>query len=111
MEYLSVKMIRQALQALRKAHETYIFDIAKESNIPASYFREMESSLKGADFPMHDLNVYATHFNIPVSSIIFIAEQLENARQGVLTSPPRRHATKVLQIELEKAELANERKQ
>ena len=69
MEYVSNEMIRQALQALRKAHETRIIDIASKSNLPVSYLRAMESpSLDHTDLPIPDLNVYAMYFNIPVSS-------------------------------------------
>ena len=115
MEYLSVKMIGQALAALRASNDISLSELEKELKVPNGFLFKYESVIGGYnDLDVLIVNMYANYFNVPVSSIIYIAEQLERARQGFLitrASIVTRHAMKVLQAEMAKAELKNEREQ
>ena len=112
MEYLSVKMIGQALAALRASNDISLSELEKELKVPNGFLFKYESVIGGYnDLDVLIVNMYANYFNVPVSSIIYIAEQLERARQGFLISPPRRDAMKVLQAEMAKAELKKDEEQ
>ena len=112
MEHVTNEMIGEALRALRASNDISLSELEKELKVPNGFLFKYESVIGGYnDLDVLIVNMYANYFNVPVSSIIYIAEQLESARQGFLISPPRRHAMKVLQIELAKAELKNEKEQ
>ena len=78
MEHVTNEMIGEALDALRSAYDISPTFLAREIKVNRNF-------LSGQlDFNLSVINQYASFFEIPVSSIIFIAEHLESARGGVL---------------------------
>ena len=104
----TTNQIREVLKLLRVHHDLKLSDLAKmlEDSVPyvAGYLEG-----EGEHPPtVAELEKYSDYFNIPVSSIMFIAEHLESARQGKAVSCHCRAADLVLKIERTKAELKND---
>ena len=73
-------MIHDALRLIRVFHELKQFELAEKLGVSKSHISEIE---KGNKSPSLDLvRRYAIEFKLPVSSIMFFAEELPNARSG-----------------------------
>jgi transcriptional regulator with XRE-family HTH domain len=73
-------MIHEALRLIRVFHDLKQVELAEKLGVSKSHVSEIE---KGNKSPSLDLiQRYATEFKIPVSSILFFAEELPNARSG-----------------------------
>ena len=106
------QQILEVLRLLRVHHDMGRGDLAKEFEIMPGDISALESGPVSAG--LDTLGRYSDYFNIPVSSIIYIAEQLPNERQGpegVIRSCHCPRAAVILDIERAKARLKNDRKQ
>lgn len=73
-------MIHEALRLIRVFHDLKQVELAQRLGVSKSHVSEIE---KGNKTPSLDLiQRYATEFKIPVSSIMFFAEELPNAKSG-----------------------------
>ncbi len=73
-------MIHEALRLIRIFHDLKQVEVAKKLGVSKSHISEIE---KGNKSPSLDLiQRYAAEFKIPVSSIMFFAEELPNAKSG-----------------------------
>ncbi len=87
-------MINEALRLLRVFHDLKQFEMAEKLGISKSHMSEIE---KGTKSPSLDLiERYATEFKVPVSSIMFFAEKIPDAKDGGKVKV--KIATKVLDI-------------
>lgn len=69
-------MFGQALKLLRRSHDLNQMTLAKKLNISRSYVSELESGNRTPSLDL--LNRYAEVFNVPVSSLVFFAEALQD---------------------------------
>lgn len=73
-------MIHEALRLIRVFHDLKQVELAGRLGVSKSHISEIE---KGNKSPSLDLiQRYAAEFKIPVSSIMFFAEELPNAKSG-----------------------------
>lgn len=73
-------MIHEALRLIRVFHDLKQVELAEKLGVSKSHISEIE---KGNKSPSLDLiRRYAAEFKIPVSSIMFFAEELPNAKSG-----------------------------
>ena len=73
-------MINEALRLIRVFHDLKQNELADRLGVSKSYLSEIE---KGTKVPsLEVIQKYADEFNVPVSSIMFFAEELPNARSG-----------------------------
>jgi len=73
-------MIHEALRLIRVFHDLKQVELAQRLGVSKSHVSEIE---KGNKTPSLDLiQKYASEFKIPVSSIMFFAEELPNAKSG-----------------------------
>jgi transcriptional regulator with XRE-family HTH domain len=73
-------MINEALRLIRVFHDLKQVELADRLGVSKSYVSEIES---GAKSPSLDLiEKYSKAFGIPVSSIMFFAEELPVAQRG-----------------------------
>lgn len=76
-------MIGEALRLIRIFHDLKQFELAERLKVSKSHISEIESSNK---MPSLDLiEKYSTEFRIPVSAIMFFAEEIPNAKRGEKT--------------------------
>ena len=96
--HVTDEMIDLGLDAVRKANETSTSDLKKIFGFIHEDRTKLDlpSSLSKPDLGI--INMYARYFDIPVSSIIYIAEQIRNVRQGQLVNPPCPYAARVFEI-------------
>lgn len=73
-------MISEALRLMRVFHDLKQFELAEKLNISKSYLSEIESGVKSPTLDL--LDKYSQEFDIPVSSILFFAEEIPNAKKG-----------------------------
>lgn len=77
------KMINEALRLIRVFHDLKQFEAAERLGISKSHISEIE---KGNKTPSLDLiERYSQEFRIPVSAIMFFAEELPHAKRGDAT--------------------------
>jgi transcriptional regulator with XRE-family HTH domain len=69
-------MINKALKVIRQFHKIKQSDLAIELGISKSYLSEIESGKKPVSFEI--LEKYSLSFDIPVSSLVFFSENMEN---------------------------------
>ena len=75
-------MINEALRLIRVFHDLKQVELAEKLEVSKSHLSEIE---KGVKSPSLDLiGRYAHEFNLPISSIMFFAEELPNAKAGEL---------------------------
>lgn len=73
-------MIHEALRLIRVFHDLKQVELADRLGVSKSHISEIE---KGNKTPSLDLlQRYATEFGLPISSIMFFAEELPNAKSG-----------------------------
>ena len=71
-------MLNEALRLIRVYHDLRQTDVAEQLGISKSYLSEIE---KGSKKPTLDLvEKYANNFQIPVSSIMFFSENINNTQ-------------------------------
>lgn len=73
-------MIHEALRLMRVFHDLKQVELAEKLGISKSHISEIEKGNKSPSFDL--IQRYATEFKIPVSSIMFFAEELPNAKSG-----------------------------
>jgi transcriptional regulator with XRE-family HTH domain len=71
-------MIAEALRLLRTYHKTNQSRLARDLGISKSYLSEIESGKKKVTLEL--LNQYSSHFNVPISSLFFFAEEMDRTR-------------------------------
>ena len=70
-------MLNEALRLIRIFHDVSQKDMATRLQIGAPYLSEIEAGKKEPTLQL--LRKYAGEFNIPMSSILFFAEHIDNA--------------------------------
>ncbi len=73
-------MLHRALKLLRTSHDFKQKELAKKLEISASHLSEIESGQKSPSLAL--LERYGQVFGMPVSSIIFLAENFERPPQN-----------------------------
>ena len=69
-------MLSEALRLIRVFHDLKQSELAEELSISNSYLSEIESGKKEPSLEL--IRAYALRFDIPVSSILFFAENLDS---------------------------------
>ena len=73
-------MINEALRLIRVFHDLKQFELAERLKVSKSHISEIES---GSKTPSLDLiEKYSVEFRIPVSAIMFFAEEIPSAKRG-----------------------------
>ena len=98
--------IAEALKLLRVYHGMTQVELAEAFEIGRPYISQLESGHVSAG--LATIERYSDYFNIPVSSIIYIAEHLPLAHAGERRQSPCGHATRILDIEWAKQDLRSE---
>lgn len=91
-------MLNEALRLLRTFHDLKQADLADRLGVGRSYISELES---GAKTPSMDvLKRYSDNFNVPVSSIMFFAENVEESegRSNRIAKAKGAIATKIIRF-------------
>lgn len=70
-------MINRALKTIRQFHGLTQAELASKLNMSKSYLSEIESGKKSVGYDL--LEKYAEIFDVPVSSLVFFAENIENS--------------------------------
>lgn len=74
--FLKVPMLNKALKLIRSYHDLSQSDLANDIGISNSYLSEIESGKKTPSLDL--LKRYSDKFDIPVSSILFFSETVDN---------------------------------
>ena len=77
---VQLKMLHRALKLLRTSHDFKQKELAKKLEISASHLSEIESGQKAPSLVL--LERYGEVFEVPVSSILFLAENIERQPQN-----------------------------
>ncbi|UTA79267.1 helix-turn-helix transcriptional regulator [Halomonas sp. XH26] len=70
-------MINRALKTIRQFHGLTQAELALKLNMSKSYLSEIESGKKSIGYDL--LEKYSELFDVPVSSLVFFSENLEEA--------------------------------
>ena len=91
-------MLNEALRLLRTFHDLKQVDLAERLGVGRSYISELESGTKTPS--MDVLKRYSENFNVPVSSIMFFAENVENSegRANRIAKAKGAIATKIIRF-------------
>ena len=91
-------MLSEALRLLRVFHDMKQNELAQRLGISNSHVSEIEKGNRTPSFEV--ISKYATEFKVPVSSIVFFSEQLENAqsKSGVRSKTKQAIASKVINL-------------
>jgi transcriptional regulator with XRE-family HTH domain len=73
-------MINEALRLMRVFHDIKQFELAERLAVSKSHISEIESGNKTPSLDL--IEKYSAEFKVPVSAIMFFAEQLPNAQRG-----------------------------
>ena len=73
-------MLHEALRLIRVFHDLKQFELAERLNISKSHISEIENGNKTPSFEL--IQKYSDEFKMPVSAILFFAEELPNAKLG-----------------------------
>lgn len=87
-------MINEALRLIRVFHDLKQFELAERLKVSKSHISEIESGTKTPSLEL--MGKYSTEFRIPVSAIMFFAEELPTAKRGERART--KIATKVLDL-------------
>ena len=77
---MQLKMLHRALKLLRTSHDFKQKELAKKLGISASHLSELESGQKTPSLVL--LERYGEVFEVPVSSILFLAENMNYQPQN-----------------------------
>lgn len=69
-------MLNKALKIIRESHSLSLTDAANRLGLSKAYVSEIENGKKNPS--LETINLYAKEFDIPVSSIMFFSEQLDD---------------------------------
>ncbi|QXB07017.1 helix-turn-helix domain-containing protein [Providencia rettgeri] len=72
-------MINKALKTIRLYHNLKQSELADSLSISKSYLSEIESGKKTISFDM--LEKYSQKFDIPISSLVFLSEEMDTPSQ------------------------------
>ena len=95
--------IAEVFRLLRVHHSMKQVELAKAFGVNPQYTTQLERGRKSVTLNM--IQKYSDYFNIPVSSIIYIAEHLPLAHPGERRQSPCSHAARILDIEWSKQDL------
>ena len=98
--------IAAAWKLVRVYHGATQAELAEAFEIGRPYISKLENGREGIG--LFALERYSDYFNIPVSSIIYIAEHLPLAHAGERRQSPCGHAARILDIEWAKQDLRSE---
>ena len=87
-------MINDALRLARVFHNLKQKELAEALDLSPSYLNEIESGKK--QVTMEILQKYSAHFKIPVSSLLYFAEQQKRSGTKPLANPIAAKALKML---------------
>lgn len=87
-------MLNEALRLIRVYHDLKQFELADRLHVSKSHISEIESGSKAPSLDL--IEKYSIEFRIPISAIMFFAEQLPNAQRG--EKARTKIASKVLDI-------------
>jgi len=73
-------MIGEALRLIRVFHDLKQFELADRLKVSKSHISEIENGNKTPSLEL--IEKYSEEFNIPISAIMFFAEQIPNAKRG-----------------------------
>ncbi|MEG3171176.1 helix-turn-helix transcriptional regulator [Sphingomonas sp. ZB1N12] len=73
-------MINEALRLMRVFHDIKQFELAERLSVSKSHISEIESGNKTPSLDL--IEKYSAEFKVPVSAIMFFAEQIPNAQRG-----------------------------
>ncbi len=73
-------MINEALRLIRVFHDLKQFELAERLKVSKSHISEIEGGTKTPSLDL--IERYSIEFGIPVSAIMFFAEQLPHAQRG-----------------------------
>ena len=73
-------MINEALRLIRVFHDLKQFELAERLKVSKSHISEIESGSKTPSLEL--IEKYSAEFRIPVSAIMFFAEELPAAKRG-----------------------------
>lgn len=71
-------MVNEALRLIRAYHDISQTQLSAELGISNSYLSEIEAGKKTPTLEI--LNKYSTHFDVPVSSLMFFSETLDEGK-------------------------------
>lgn len=77
-------MISEALRLLRVFHDLKQKELAEKLEISPSHISEVENGNRTPSLEV--IQKYAVVFRVPVSSILFFSESIDNAQQGKTSS-------------------------
>lgn len=94
-------MLSEALRLLRIFHEMKQNELAERLGVSKSFISEIENNNRTPS--IETLNKYSEVFKIPVSSILFFSEQIDNAKNGGVVGSKLKQAIagkiiKILQV-------------
>lgn len=73
-------MVGEALRLIRVFHDLKQFEVADRLEVSKSHISEIENGNKTPSLEL--IEKYSEQFKIPVSAIMFFAEQIPNAKRG-----------------------------
>lgn len=73
-------MLNEALRLIRVFHDLKQFELADRLKVSKSHISEIENGNKTPSLEL--IEKYSHEFKIPVSAIMFFAEELPNAKRG-----------------------------
>ncbi len=73
-------MIGEALRLIRVFHDLKQFELAERLKVSKSHISEIEGGIKSPSLDL--IEKYSVEFRIPVSAIMFFAEELPTAKRG-----------------------------
>ena len=73
-------MINEALRLIRVFHDLKQFELADRLKISKSHISEIENGIKTPSLDL--IEKYSVEFRVPVSAIMFFAEEIPNAKRG-----------------------------
>lgn len=73
-------MISEALRLIRVFHDLKQFELAERLKVSKSHISDIENGNKTPSLEL--IEKYSIEFRIPISAIMFFAEEIPNAKRG-----------------------------
>lgn len=73
-------MLNEALRLIRVFHDMKQFELAERLKVSKSHISEIESGTKTPSLEL--IEKYSAEFRVPISAIMFFAEELPTAKRG-----------------------------